>query len=218
MTRSCVQFGKLRILGCHMHHFLSPSELGFGRRARPRIGHWPRSEDAWLLVYLFLQITRCGRIHLPKKVANLWIAKCQSYLWAEVLAALLLAFIKLCMNMIRPSEFFFVGPFSRKKVCFHLLSLYDRNDVQLDSLSLFPNWLPKNPLWCFGFDILEVSSQCFGWNWQGWNFGEFVSVDTSSTFNEARHAHLKEARTRWARSIVFLGTCGKPCNRCHLWW
>lgn len=69
----------------------------------------------------------------------------------------------------------FVGPFSRKRVCFHLLSLYDRNDVQLDSLSLLPNWLPKNPLWCFGFDILEVSSQCFGWNWQGWNLGNCVS-------------------------------------------
>lgn len=99
----------------------------------------------------------------------------------------------------------FVGPFSRKRVCFPLLSLYDRNDVQLDSLSLFPNWLPKNPLWCFGFDILEVSSQCFGWNWQGWNLGEFCFWSPGrpgrkhrwiSTFNEARHAHLKEARTR----------------------
>ena len=105
-------------LVCHMHRFLSPSELGFGRRARPRIGRWPRSEDAWLLVYLLLQITRCGRIHLPKKVANLWITKCQSYLWAEVLAALLLAFIKLCMNMIRPFVFFLSDRFRVKEFPF----------------------------------------------------------------------------------------------------
>lgn len=128
MTRSCVQLVRLRILGASHASFLVTSELGFGRRARPRIGRWPRSEDAWLLVYLLLQITRCGRIHLPKKVANLWITKCQSYLWAEVLAALLLAFIKLCMNMIRPFAVFFCRTVFEKK---SLLSF---------TFSLWPEW------------------------------------------------------------------------------
>ena len=187
-----------------MHRFLSPSELGFGQRARPRIGRWPRSEDAWLLVYLLLQITRCGRIHLPKKVANLWITKCQSYLWAEVLAALLLAFIKLCMNMIRPFAVFLSDRFREKEFAFPLWPERRRSWTFCLAFQTgcMKNLLKRGQLTMLWLKLTRLEFR-----------GNFVSVDTSSTFNEARHAHLKQARTRWARSIVE----SLVSNRCHLW-